>query len=293
MITENGLYEVCLWSIIYFFKYLFIWLCWLFLFNYFMYFFGCSGSVAACGLFLVRTSRGYLLWCTGFLLWWLLSWSSGSTHTAFSSCGLKSLGGLVGSVVVVHGLSCSAACRVFLDQGSNPCFLHGQADSYPLHHQGSPMLGLNWITQNLSLQCRQGLLSCGTRAHWLWSTGTQLILGMWNLSSDHLSPLHCKAHSFFFFLKQVVCLFIFGCVGSSLMPAGFLQLQCAGFSLQWLLLFQLRDSRAGGLNSGSLQGLELRLISCCTRAYLPCVMWNLPGPGIEPMCPCARQILNH
>ena len=39
MITENGLYEVFLWSIIYFLKYLFIWLCWLFLFNYFMYFF--------------------------------------------------------------------------------------------------------------------------------------------------------------------------------------------------------------------------------------------------------------
>ena len=181
MITENGLYEVCLWSIIYFLKYLFIWLCWLFLFNYFMYFFWLLWLRCCLWAFLVTTSRGYLLWCTGFSF---LLWSSGSTHTAFSSCGLKSLGGLVGSVVVVHGLSCSAACRIFLDQGSNPCFLHWQADSYPLHHQGSPVLGLNWITQDLSLQCRQGLLSCGTRAHWLWSTGAQLILRMWNLSSE-------------------------------------------------------------------------------------------------------------
>ena len=44
----------------------------------------------------------------------------------------------MGSVVVAHGLSCSAACGIFLDQGSNPCLLHWQADSQPLRHQGSP-----------------------------------------------------------------------------------------------------------------------------------------------------------
>ena len=44
-----------------------------------------------------------------------------------------------GSVVVAHGPSCSAACGIFPDQGSNPCPLHWQADSQPLHHQGSPM----------------------------------------------------------------------------------------------------------------------------------------------------------
>ena len=37
-----------------------------------------------------------------------------------------------------HGLSCSAACGIFPDQGSNPCPLHWQADSQPLRHQGSP-----------------------------------------------------------------------------------------------------------------------------------------------------------
>ena len=31
------------------------------------------------------------------------------------------------SVAVEHGLSCPAACRIFLDQGSNPCPLHWQA----------------------------------------------------------------------------------------------------------------------------------------------------------------------
>ena len=45
-----------------------------------------------------------------------------------------------GSVVVAHGPSCSAACGIFPDQGSNPCPLLWQADSQPLCHQGSPQL---------------------------------------------------------------------------------------------------------------------------------------------------------
>ena len=44
-----------------------------------------------------------------------------------------------GSVIVAHGLSCSAACGIFPDQGSNPRPLHWQADSQPLRHQGSPV----------------------------------------------------------------------------------------------------------------------------------------------------------
>ena len=49
-----------------------------------------------------------------------------------------------GSVVVAHGPSCSAACGIFPDQGSNPCPLHWQADSQPLCHQGSPHLLEFW-----------------------------------------------------------------------------------------------------------------------------------------------------
>ena len=71
---------------------------------------------------------------------------------AFSSCGKQgplfiavrgpryrglSLRG-TGSAIVAHGPSCSAACGIFPDQGSNPCPLHWQADSQPLCHQGSP-----------------------------------------------------------------------------------------------------------------------------------------------------------
>ena len=43
-----------------------------------------------------------------------------------------------GSVGVAHGPSCSTACGIFPDQGSNPCPPHWQADSQPLRHHGSP-----------------------------------------------------------------------------------------------------------------------------------------------------------
>ena len=81
--------------------------------------------VAACRFSLVAASRGYSsLRCTSFSLrWLLLLQSSGSRCAGFSSCGTWA------SVVVVHGLSCSAACGIFLDQGSNLCPLHWQADS--------------------------------------------------------------------------------------------------------------------------------------------------------------------
>ena len=77
---------------------------------------------------------------------------------AFSSCGkwgplfiavrgpltirsLRSTGSRrAGSAIVAHGPSCSTACGIFPEQGSNPCPLHWQADSQPLRHQGSPTL---------------------------------------------------------------------------------------------------------------------------------------------------------
>ena len=40
------------------------------------------------------------------------------------------------SVVVAHWLSCSVACGISPDQGSNPPPLHWWVDSLPLDHQG-------------------------------------------------------------------------------------------------------------------------------------------------------------
>jgi len=52
----------------------------------------------------------------------------------FAAPGLQS----TGSIVVMHGLSCSVACVIFPDQGLNPCLLHWQVDSFSLSHQTSP-----------------------------------------------------------------------------------------------------------------------------------------------------------
>ena len=49
------------------------------------------------------------------------------------------------SAVAVHRLSCSVACGLFLDQGSNPCLLHWQADSLSLIHEGRPQWVLKWL----------------------------------------------------------------------------------------------------------------------------------------------------
>ena len=62
-------------------------------------------------------------------------------HSGFSSCCKRAQVEVpklysTDSVVVAHGLSCSMACGIFLDQGWNLCLLHWQADSLPLSHQG-------------------------------------------------------------------------------------------------------------------------------------------------------------
>ena len=98
-----------------------------YLFIYLFYFFGlCWVFVSMRGLSLVVASGGHSsLRCAGLSLSRpLLLRSTGSRRT--------------GSVVVAQGPSCSAACGIFPDQGSNPCPLHWQADSQPLRHQGSP-----------------------------------------------------------------------------------------------------------------------------------------------------------
>ena len=85
--------------------------------------------------------------CMGFAL---VAASGGYSHVAVcgpltADASLVAEHGLrsTGSVGVVNGLSCSTACRIFPDQGSNLhllCLLHWQADSLPLSHQGSPRL---------------------------------------------------------------------------------------------------------------------------------------------------------
>ena len=97
------------------------------LFIYFIYFWLCWVFISVRGLSLVAASRGHSSSrCAGLSL---------SRPLLLRSTGSRR----AGSAVVAHGPSCSAACGIFPDQGSNPCPLHWQADSQPLRHQGSPI----------------------------------------------------------------------------------------------------------------------------------------------------------
>ena len=81
----------------FFFNFIYLWLCWVF--------------VSVRGLSLVVASGGHSSsWCAGLSLSWpLLLRTTGSRRA--------------GSVIVAHGPSCSTACGIFPDQGSNrvPC----------------------------------------------------------------------------------------------------------------------------------------------------------------------------
>ena len=105
----------------------------------------------------------------------------------------------------------------------------------------------------------------------------------------------------FFFLNKFIYLFIFGCVGSLLLCAGFLQLRRAGATL----CCGARASHCGGFSCCGAQAvgswasvvaarrlrscgswaLECRFSSCGAWAQLLCGMWDLRRPGMEPVSP--------
>ena len=100
---------------------------WLFFINFIYLFMLCWVFISVRGLSLVVASGGHSSSrCAGLSL---------SRPLLLRSTGSR----CADSVVVAHGLSCSVACGIFPDQGSNPCPLHWQADSQPLCHQGSPL----------------------------------------------------------------------------------------------------------------------------------------------------------
>ena len=122
--------------------------------------------------------------CTGLSLSWPLPLQSTGSRRA-------------DSVVVAHGPSRSAACGIFPDRGSNPCPLHWQADSQPLHHQGSPkvsLFGERWC-QPFSLLCVLGNYPSRFCFHehlrMLWGggmTGPSRVTCRWEMPSSEPRP---------------------------------------------------------------------------------------------------------
>ena len=81
--------------------------------------FSCTEAVLPHRDFLWLQREGAMLGCC--------AWVS---RCGGSSCWERGLWN-TGSAVRAHGLSCFTARGIFLDQGSNPCLLHWQVDSYP------------------------------------------------------------------------------------------------------------------------------------------------------------------
>ena len=118
-----------------FFKFIDFWLHWVF--------------VALCRLSLVTANQGYfsLWWHMGFSLWWLLLLqSTDSGCSGFSTCSTWAQWLWFTGLVAL-----SATCGNFRDQGSNPCPLHWQADSYPLYHQGKPKVEIKYDCASCAL----------------------------------------------------------------------------------------------------------------------------------------------
>ena len=113
--------------------------------------------------------------------------------------------------------------------------------------------------------------------------------------------IHSKDFLIISFFYKFIYLFIYGCIESSLLCVGFLQLRragatlccdvrpshCGGFSCCGAQALGARASGvvAHGLSSCGSQALERRLSSCGTRAQLLHGMWDVPGPGLEPVSP--------
>ena len=90
----------------------------IFFFSQFYLFIGYTGS--HCFVQAFSSFNPWASHCSGFSRW---------EASVVAACGLGN---------TVHRLSCSMACGIFPHQGSNPCPLHWQVHSYPLHHQRDP-----------------------------------------------------------------------------------------------------------------------------------------------------------
>ena len=104
--------------------------------NLILFIFGCAGSLLLCGLSLVAV-RGLLVSVPARVPEQRLPGAESSEAVAHerSSCG---------SWALELRLSSPEICGIFPDQGLNPCFLHWQANSLPLSHQGSPLFFFWW-----------------------------------------------------------------------------------------------------------------------------------------------------
>ena len=97
--------------------------------------------------------------------------------------------------------------------------------------------------------------------------------------------LHCLAPPypllFFIYLFLKFIYLFMAALGLRCCAQAFLQLWRAGATLRC----GVQASHCGGFSCSGARALECRLSSRGTRAQLLRGMWNLPGPGLEPVSP--------
>ena len=112
----------------------------------------------------------------------------------------------------------------------------------------------------------------------------------------YVTTTQIEIQSFFFFLIYLLYfwlrfVFVAACRLSLVaVSRGYSSLQCTGVSLRWLLLLQSTGSRCAGFSSCGTQAQQLWLAGSREQArqlwrtgLVAPSMWDLPGPGLEPM----------
>ena len=125
-----------------------------------------------------------------------------------------------------------------------------------------------------------------TRSNW---NSHPLLVGRQNGAAtlENTSVVSCNFIFIYLFIYFWLRWVFVAVRGLSLVAASgvYSSLQCAGFSLRWLLLLRSTGSRRVGFSSCGSRALERRLSSCGAQAQLLHSMWDLPRPGLEPVSP--------
>ena len=144
--------------------------------------------------------------------------SARASHCSGFCCWRAHAHGACASAAEAHRLSCSSACGVFPDQGSNPRPLHWQADCLSLDHQGSPISG-SWVTVifNGSKRCSKNC-SSNWNNHQLAKTNKINFIGIPKATHKLASTRGLKERAGYFWQESSVALSL-TCIPSPRMVA--------------------------------------------------------------------------
>ena len=144
--------------------------------SFFIYWFSYFGSSLLC------VGHSWLR-CTGFSLRWLpLLRSTGCKRAQVSAAATGGPPSMQAPAVMVRGLSCPAACGIFLDWGLNTCPLHWRVVSYPPGKSRSMLLSLHGFGARLTYTWRGQWQRAVTWSEFLFASGSITLAHDWKFS---------------------------------------------------------------------------------------------------------------